>query len=167
MTATQRIEVAPGVTLHAIVHQVDNDQLDNDALPVLLVHGLASNARLWDGVARHLSAFGHPVVAVDQRGHGQSDKPDDGYDFVTLCADLAAVIDATISRPPLVVGQSWGGNVVLELTARHSDAVSALALVDGGTMELQGRFADWPTCEAALTPPALERFSAERFERFL
>lgn len=36
--------------------------------PVLLVHGLSSNARLWGGVANQLSAAGHPVVAVDLRG---------------------------------------------------------------------------------------------------
>ena len=42
------------------------------AHPVLLVHGLSSNARLWDGVSEHLAAAGHPVVAVDLRGHGAS-----------------------------------------------------------------------------------------------
>ena len=46
----------------------------------VLTHGLASNARLWDGVARRLAEAGHRVVTVDQRGHGQSSKPDDGYD---------------------------------------------------------------------------------------
>ncbi len=42
--------------------------------PVLLVHGLASNAHLWDGVAERLAEAGHPVAAVDQRGHGQSEQ---------------------------------------------------------------------------------------------
>ena len=60
----------------------------------LLVHGLASNARTWDGVARHLNDAGHRVVAVDQRGHGQSDKPDDGFSFEALTADLCALSDA-------------------------------------------------------------------------
>ncbi len=54
--------------------------------PFLLVHGLASNARTWDGVAARLAAEGHPVVAIDQRGHGLSDKPDDGYDYATVTA---------------------------------------------------------------------------------
>ena len=51
--------------------------------PFLLVHGLSSNARTWDGVAAELSAAGHPVVAIDQRGHGRSEKPpiSAGYDF--------------------------------------------------------------------------------------
>ncbi|MGW7595799.1 alpha/beta hydrolase, partial [Streptomyces rubiginosohelvolus] len=43
------------------------------SLPFLLVHGMASSARLWDEVADHLAAAGHAVYAVDLRGHGDSD----------------------------------------------------------------------------------------------
>jgi pimeloyl-ACP methyl ester carboxylesterase len=140
---------------------------EGDLTPVLLVHGLASNARLWDGVAAELTARGHPVAAVDQRGHGHSSKPDDGYDFATLTEDLIAVMDSLGWTAPLVAGQSWGGNVVLELAARYPAAVSGLSLVDGGTMELSARFADWPTCEAALAPPKLEGLRADDFERMI
>jgi pimeloyl-ACP methyl ester carboxylesterase len=45
--------------------------------------------------------------------------------------------------------------VVVELAARHPGSVGALVLVDGGTIELAGRFADWPTCKVALTPPPI------------
>ena len=47
---------------------------DGEGRPFLLVHGLSSNARLWDGTARLLAAAGHQVVAVDQRGHGRSEQ---------------------------------------------------------------------------------------------
>jgi pimeloyl-ACP methyl ester carboxylesterase len=144
--------------------------VDNALVPVLMVHGLASNARLWDGVAERLVRAGHPVAAVDQRGHGQSSKPDSGYDFATLTGDLVALLeqlDWVGSRKPVVAGQSWGANVVLELAARHPDATAAVVLVDGGTMELSARFADWPTCEAALAPPQLAGTSAVEFERML
>ena len=136
----------------------------------LLVHGLASNARLWDGVATRLAGRGHPVAAVDQRGHGQSDKPDSGYDFATLTEDLAAVLaalDWPDDRTPLAAGQSWGANVVLELAIRHPGAVGGLVLVDGGTMDLADRFADWPTCEAALAPPPLLGTKAVDFEAMI
>ncbi|HET9690180.1 MAG TPA: alpha/beta hydrolase [Acidimicrobiales bacterium] len=133
---------------------------DAASLPVLAVHGLASNARMWDGVAARLAEAGHTVAAVDQRGHGRSDKPEGGYDFATLTGDLLAVLDDLgwddPARPPVVAGQSWGGNVAVELAARHPARVGGLVLVDGGTIELSGRFADWPTCEAALAPPAFE-----------
>jgi pimeloyl-ACP methyl ester carboxylesterase len=130
---------------------------DGPLTPVLLVHGLASNARMWDGVAQELAALGHPVIAVDQRGHGLSSKPDGGYDFATVDRDLYRLITQVgwLDRRPMVAGQSWGGNVVLDLAVRYPDAVGALALVDGGTIEFSTRFADWPTASAALAPPPL------------
>jgi pimeloyl-ACP methyl ester carboxylesterase len=148
--------------------------LDGPRVPVLLVHGLASNARTWDDVANRLAELGHPVAAVDQRGHGRSDKPDDGYDFATLTGDLAAVIAGLgwagpeggedPERRPLVAGQSWGGNVVLELAIRHPAATRAIACVDGGTLEVARRFPTWEQCLAALTPPRLAGLTARELE---
>ena len=126
--------------------------------PVLLVHGLASNARLWDGVAQRLGSAGHPVVAVDQRGHGRSDVPPDGYDTQTCAADLSALIATlgwTGARAPVVAGQSWGGNVVLNLAARHGK-VAAIALVDGGWLRPGARFATFEECWQVLAPPSFE-----------
>jgi pimeloyl-ACP methyl ester carboxylesterase len=140
---------------------------EGSGAPVLLVHGLASNAHLWDGVAQSLARLGHQVVAVDQRGHGRSSKPSGGYDFATLTSDLLKVIAHygwTEHRAPFVAGQSWGANVVIELAARHPGSVTGIALIDGGTWELADRFADWPTCEAALAPPVLEGTPSDRFE---
>lgn len=164
--ADESIAATGGVSLH-----VRCWALGASGAPVLAVHGLASNARLWDGVAARLAALGHPVAAVDQRGHGLSDKPDTGYDFATLTQDLLAVSAALgwsgPLRRPVVAGQSWGGNVVLELAARLQQAARSLVLVDGGTIELAGRFADWPTCEAALTPPRLQHMSVEKLRHRL
>jgi pimeloyl-ACP methyl ester carboxylesterase len=140
-----------------------------DLAPVLLVHGLSSNARLWDGVGGELAILGHPVAAVDQRGHGSSGKPSSGYDFATLTDDLLAVMDQLGWRGalPYAVGQSWGGNVVLELAARQGHGLRGAVLVDGGTIELSARFADWPTCEAAMAPPPIAGTPVEEFERMI
>ena len=141
----QRVEVTGGVSLN--VHA-----WDGGGVPFLLVHGLASNARLWDGVADDLAGRGNRVVAVDQRGHGRSDKPDDGYDFETVCADLAAlVVELGIDRP-VVAGQSWGGQVVVELAARRPDLVRGIACVDGGWIDLS-RFVTFEDCAAVMSPP--------------
>ncbi|HLI23924.1 MAG TPA: alpha/beta fold hydrolase [Acidimicrobiales bacterium] len=161
------VEGTGGVRLH-----LRGRALDAAGIPVLLVHGLASNAALWDGVAAHLAALGHPVAAVDQRGHGRSAKPDTGYDFATVTSDLVAVASAlgwqpASDRRPVVAGQSWGGNVALELAARHPQAARALVLVDGGTIELVDQFADWPTCRAALTPPNFNGTTVGRLRRML
>ena len=156
--------VDEGVMLSAIPWS-----LDGDLPPVLLVHGLASNARLWDGVGSELARQGHPVLAVDQRGHGQSSKPDGGYDFETITRDLYRLTSRLgwLGRPPVLAGQSWGGNVVVDLAVRHPEAVSGLVLVDGGTIELSARFADWPTCQAALAPPALAGTPITQFESWI
>ena len=143
--------LASGVELHA-VHW---DPPATTGVPFLLVHGLASNARLWDGVALHLAQRGHRVVAVDQRGHGLSSKPDDGYDMATVADDLRLFIDVLGWNRPAVAGQSWGGNVVLELAWAHPDSVSMIACVDGGFIDLAGKFPDWTDASNALAPPRL------------
>ena len=123
--------------------------------PMLLVHGLASNARMWDGVGDALARLGHEVVAVDLRGHGQSDKPATGYDFGTVTADLLGVIRDLGWARPVAVGQSWGGNVVVELAARAPEAVRGVAGVDGGAIDLSARFPTWEEAAERLRPPRL------------
>ena len=66
--------------------------------PLVLVHGLASNAMLWEGAALALVKLGHPVLAVDLRGHGLSDKPEDGYDMSSVTEDLAGLLNAIAPR---------------------------------------------------------------------
>lgn len=154
------VQVAEGVSLSARLHP-------GERTPFLLVHGLASNARLWDGVAEALAGAGHTVVTVDQRGHGRSAKPDNGYDFATVVADLVALVSAMGLQRPIAVGQSWGGNVVLELGATHPEAVQAVVAVDGGFIELGSRFHTWEACCQALTPPHLVGTPAERMRGWM
>ena len=127
-----------------------------EGVPFLLLHGLASNSRTWDLVARRLSAAGHAAAALDQRGHGESDKPDAGYDFETVTADLARVLDALGWERPIVVGQSWGGNVVLEFGARYPGRARGLGFVDGGFLDPRSRpGATWERAARELKPPDL------------
>jgi pimeloyl-ACP methyl ester carboxylesterase len=136
---------------------------DGGRRPFLLVHGLASNARLWDDVAAALAGAGHATIAVDLRGHGESEAPEGGYDTDTCADDLAALVEVeglTGDRTPVVVGQSWGGNVVLSLAARHPGRAAAVACVDGGWLRLRDRFASFRACWAALAPP---RFDGMRY----
>jgi pimeloyl-ACP methyl ester carboxylesterase len=129
------------------------------------VHGLASNLRMWDGVAAELSGAGHRVVAVDLRGHGRSDKPDGGYDVPDVAADLRALVQALGLEQPWVAGQSWGGNVVLELAWASPMDVAGVACVDGGWIELADRFADWDACRRQLTPPPTAGMAATELEQ--
>ena len=99
---------------------------------VVLLHGLASNARIWDGVAPRLTGAGLRVVALDQRGHGASDQPASGYDFGTLVRDLDAALAALELERPVLVGHSWGANVALQHAAGRPGTLAGLVLVDGG-----------------------------------
>lgn len=150
-----------GVGLHALAWE------GGAGHPVLLVHGLSSNGRTWEGVGERLAAAGHPVVAVDLRGHGRSDKPDRGYDFATMVADLAAVLGALGWERPVVVGQSTGGNLAVQLAASEPGVVGAVVGVDGGVLDLASRWPAWEDCEAALAPPVLVGTPAATIEAHL
>jgi pimeloyl-ACP methyl ester carboxylesterase len=132
------------------------------AAPFVLVHGLSSNAMLWDEVATVLADAGHEVAAIDLRSHGESDAPPDGYDTTTAAQDVAAVC-ASLRLPQVVaVGQSWGGNVVVRIAARHPDLIAAVGLVDGGWLDMTTMFASWPACAAALRPADVDGLPAEQ-----
>jgi pimeloyl-ACP methyl ester carboxylesterase len=150
--------------------------------PVLLVHGLSSNARLWDGVGAHLAGAGHPVVAVDLRGHGTSaavsdtDDEDDldapavdatgaaARDLANICAGLGW---DRVGGGVTVAGQSWGGNVVLQFAANRPDLVHGLALVDGGWLHLGDQFPTLDDAWAVLAPPRFDGMTAERLRAML
>ena len=145
---------------------------DSPGVPILLVHGLASNARLWDGPARRLAELGHAVVAVDLRGHGLSDKPDDGYEINSVADNIAEVITAlqphqSAGQKPLVIGQSWGGNLVVELAHRHPEIIRGIVAVDGGTIELSKAFPNWDECERTLRPPAIAGMHYDRLRSYI
>src|SRR5215831_9473078 len=98
---------------------------------LLLLHGLSSNARIWERMVAHLD--GRRIVALDQRSHGLSDRPESGYALEDLGADAADLIaDLGLGRP-LVVGHSWGSAVALALSAEHPDLAAGLVVVDGAT----------------------------------
>src|SRR2546430_1362780 len=88
---------------------------------IVLVHGLASAAHIWNLVAPLLAARGYTVIALDQRGHGESEKPESGYDFATIIADDRALITELAIERPILVGHSWGAGVVLEYAASYPE----------------------------------------------
>jgi pimeloyl-ACP methyl ester carboxylesterase len=122
---------------------------------LVLLHGLASQAHIWDLVAPLLTDS-FRVIAIDQRGHGLSDKPDSGYDWATITSDLDVILNVlNASRDRAVLaGHSWGGNVAAQYAADQPDRVNGLILIDGGFLQIGDRL-DWPTVEKFLEPPDL------------
>lgn len=130
--------------------------------PLVLLHGLASTSHIWDLVAPRLTD-GFRVVALDQRGHGETDKPDTGYDFATIVSDLAAFLEALGLDHPILVGHSWGGNVVVEYAATHPDGPAGLVLVDGGFVDISAAPGmTWEVARERLTPPDLDGMPREK-----
>lgn len=156
-----RVQVDEGVALECDVWA------GGAGLPFLLVHGLSSNRRLWEGTADRLHQLGHPVATVDLRGHGRSDKPDAGYDFATMGNDLLVVLDALGFDTAVLAGQSTGGNIVVDVAAMAPDRVGGVAGIDGGALELARQFSDWERCKEALAPPRLAGTPASRIEGWM
>ncbi len=109
-----------------------------DGKQVVLLHGLASSCHIWDLVAPQL-AEDFSVIAVDQRGHGLSDKPESGYDFDSVGRDLLGVIRARNLDRPIIVGHSWGADVALEFAVAHPEMAAGICFVDGGMIEPSSR----------------------------
>jgi pimeloyl-ACP methyl ester carboxylesterase len=123
---------------------------------VVLVHGLGSSSHIWDFVAPLLAEQSLRVVALDQRGHGESEQPDTGYDFASVVDDLSGFIDAVgLSLRSVLVGHSWGASVVLHYAVALPDRTAGIALVDGGTGSPGERWS-WEEAETRLRPPDLD-----------
>ena len=148
-TPTDRAVPGDGVTLHA-------RDWGGGGRAVVLLHGLASNARIWDGVAPRLVGAGLRVVAVDLRGHGDSDQPGEGYDFETVGRDLSAALAALGIQRPVLAGHSWGANVGLQFAADRPGSLAGLALVDGALLGV----AEWA---GATRAEARRRLAPPRF----
>jgi pimeloyl-ACP methyl ester carboxylesterase len=130
---------------------------------VVLLHGLASNCRIWDLVAPILSRQLW-TLALDQRGHGRSFKPDTGYDFATVVSDLDGFMSAVGIENPVLVGHSWGGDVALEYAVANPGKVKGLCFVDGGTIEISAR-PNWTLEDAKgeMAPPVWKGVTLEAF----
>lgn len=102
------------------------------APPVVLLHGITGHARTWDEEAALLAERFH-VLALDQRGHGDSDPaPDGDYGDAALLGDLVAFVES-LGRPQLsIVALSLGGRVAINYAGRHPRRVERLVIVDIG-----------------------------------
>jgi pimeloyl-ACP methyl ester carboxylesterase len=102
----------------------------SDVLPVLFLHSLAGNGGQWSLQLDHLRRH-RRAVALDFRGHGESDPAEDGdYSIPGLAADVAAAADQLGLRRFLLAGHSLGAVAAIEYAGRHPERVAGLLLVD-------------------------------------
>ena len=132
--------------------------------PVVLLHGLASQRRFWNLVVPHLvspAGAGLPVLAIDQRGHGDADRPEASYDLSQVAGDLAIAMDAVGWSRAIVVGHSWGGAVAATFAAEHAERTLAVVGIDGGTSPPVPAGRDRTEIRKRLEPPRLAMPPAE------
>ncbi|MFJ9181073.1 alpha/beta fold hydrolase [Streptomyces sp. NPDC102360] len=114
---------------------------------VLLLHGLMGRASHWAGTTRWL-AERHRAVALDQRGHGQSDKPPEGpFDREAYVLDAEAALVQLGLEPAVLIGHSMGALTAWQLAARRPDLVRGLVICDMRASALgaasQREWEDW------------------------
>jgi pimeloyl-ACP methyl ester carboxylesterase len=154
----RRVPVEGG-TLRVLLHEPGGT-----LPPIIALPDLGGTARRWDAVAARLAALGHPVAALDLRGHGASTAPAEG--LATVAADVAAVA-ADLGWWPIVAGHGFGAAVSLRVAGDHPGVARAHVWLAGGTTDLAGRYADWPTAAAVETPPHRAGDDGDRIEHML
>lgn len=128
-----------------------------DAVPVLFLHSLAGNGGQWalqlDHLRRHRRA-----VALDLRGHGESDPAEDGdYSVEGMASDVAAAADQLGLRRFILAGHSLGSSVAIEYAGCHPERVAGLLLVDpNGDMSRVPEAEFRPFLEALRSDPLRE-----------
>src|SRR5690606_27659276 len=98
--------------------------------PVIVLHGIMGHAREWDVLVAAL-ATRHRVVAVDQRGHGESDWATE-YTATAMGRDVAGLVERHGLAPVDLIGHSLGGMVAAVCAAERPELVRRLVLVDVG-----------------------------------
>jgi pimeloyl-ACP methyl ester carboxylesterase len=120
-TFTSRYIDTGALRLHAVI--------GGEGPPLLLVHGWPETWYAWRLLMPAL-ARDFVVIAVDQRGIGLTDTPEDGYDRGTLAGDLVALMDALGHARFAVVGHDTGYIISSALAADHPHRVARVALAE-------------------------------------
>lgn len=118
----QRATLPSGLSLEYVTHG------DADGVPVVLLHGVTDSWRSFEPLLPHLPASIR-AVAVTQRGHGDSDKPDDGYRASDFARDIAELLDVLDVPSAIIVGHSMGATHAARMALDHPHRVRGLVLL--------------------------------------
>lgn len=140
-----------GETLY---YRADGESAEN---PIILLHGLSQQSQYWKVVQSEMTL---PSIAVDLRGHGQSQGFNNQSDYSVdrVARDLLELMDHLHIPAAHVVGHSWGASIALRLAIIAPDRIFSCTLIDGGTFnpsDLVPKFVDTISAlKTLLTPPS-------------
>jgi pimeloyl-ACP methyl ester carboxylesterase len=120
-----RVKGANGAELHLL-------EWSSEGVPMVLLHGFGNEAHIWDDFAPVVAPH-YRTLALDHRGHGQSDwDPQGRYEIDALVDDVEAVTAALGIERMVLVGHSLGGRVSTIFAGRHPARIAGLVIVDIG-----------------------------------
>jgi non-heme chloroperoxidase len=124
---SHRITGGGGTQLHVV--ETGNPQ----GRPILFIHGFSQCGLSWRRQLESDLTNNHRLVAMDLRGHGQSDRPHDGYDDAKLWADdVHAVVQSLHLQQPILCGWSYGPLVILDYVRHYGEgAIGGMHFVGG------------------------------------
>jgi pimeloyl-ACP methyl ester carboxylesterase len=112
------------------LHYLDWGNNRNNKQPMILLHGFIAHAHSWDGFAESFHDNYH-ILALDQRGHGQSEWAKDGaYDAKDFGSDVAVFIEKLQIKQPVIIGHSMGGRNAIMYCGNHPENVNKLIAID-------------------------------------
>jgi len=134
--------------------------------PVVLIHGFAaSRAITWKGTLWYdwLVRAGHKVIALDCRGHGESDKPHDSaaYDDTKMLADIVAVMSAEGVERADVMGYSMGGYLTINLAHEQPERINRAVIAGVG----ENYFTFWSTRDKIIADGLVAKDEADFTDR--
>jgi len=109
-----------------LINHIDGDV---NAKPVVLLHGLGAEHRMWQPQLESFPAAGWRVIAPDMRGHGASDTPAT-FSLADCARDVADILAANDIEKASIVGVSMGGLVAQQMTCDFPEKVEKLVIVD-------------------------------------
>lgn len=128
---------------------------------LLLLHGFQSNAHTWDTFSAAMADAYH-VLALDQRGHGDTSwAPDGDYAAASHVSDIVGFMTALRLTPTVVIGHSMGGRHAAMVAAAHPDKVTKVVIVDTAaepSPAMRTMASQQPAADTPLQPEAFDTF---------
>ena len=118
-----RLPGSDDLTLHAL-------EWSREGTPLVFLHGFSNEAHVWDDAAPAVAPY-YRTIAIDLRGHGESDRDSEGrYDYDFHVADLENALAALGIERLVLVGHSLGGRIAMRFAGKHPNRLAGLVIVD-------------------------------------